>query len=100
MYDFFFVSAAVSRCSDRVIYDSDRPANTARLYTATTPTNDQARASINSVGLLAAMQGQGPLGWYFRSITWQDAQHLKAADQQTIVVYYNGINHFESVKMS
>ena len=76
------------------------PANAARLYTATTPTNDQARASINSVGLLAAMQGQGSLGWYFRSITWQEAQLLKAAKQQTIVMYYNGINHFESVKMS
>ena len=63
------------------------PSNAARLYTATTPTNHQARALINFVGLLAAMQGQGPLDWYFRSITWQEAQHLKAANQQTIVIY-------------
>jgi hypothetical protein len=66
-----------------------------RLYEHSVPPLQDAAQSIHMVGFLAASNGEGPHGWYFKKYSHAALALQLQMGQSPLAIYFNGYNHFE-----
>ena len=69
--------------------------DTVRLYEHIVPQLQDAAQSIHMVGFLAASNGEGPHGWYFKKYSHAALALQLQMGQSPLAIYFNGYNHFE-----